>query len=244
MAAAADCRTLRLPPLEAHGPKGTAGMCPSPAQAAYGPDWLEFQPGSPIRSYYTDLPRTQTDDLISDFSHRVLTQQPLRVAGAYATDVLKLFMPVRRTGAGDTPLWRWQFQTHYQYFSPHASPQVVGGAVARYGGGSPAVWRPGASFLRAYQLHGGYTPGPLFALAALAGLAGAVAALVRRRAGPAVRQPALACFLMFTAAVAVLLVSDVFEFSWRYQLPALVTLIPAGALGITAIRPARTARQD
>jgi hypothetical protein len=30
----------------------------------------------------------------------------------------------------------------------------------------------------------------------------------------------------------VLLVSDTFEFSWRYQLPALVTLVPAGALGI------------
>ena len=29
--------------------------------------------------------------------------------------------------------------------------------------------------------------------------------------------------------------SDLFEFSWRYQLPALVTLPPAGALGITII---------
>jgi hypothetical protein len=88
-------------------------------------------------------------------------------------------------------------------------------------------------FLRAYQLHGGYTPGPLFALAALAGLVGALAALVRRRAGQAIRQPALACLLLFASAAAVLLVSDFFEFSWRYQLPALVTLIPAGALGST-----------
>jgi hypothetical protein len=29
--------------------------------------------------------------------------------------------------------------------------------------------------------------------------------------------------------------SDVFQFSWRYQLPALVTLPPAGALGIAAL---------
>ena len=43
---------------------------------------------------------------------------------------------------------------------------------------------------------------------------------------------ALACLLLFTAGVSVTLVSDVFEFSWRYQLPALVTLAPAGALGI------------
>jgi hypothetical protein len=35
--------------------------------------------------------------------------------------------------------------------------------------------------------------------------------------------------------VSLLLVSDLFVFSWRYQLPALVTLVPAGALGISAI---------
>ncbi len=29
------------------------------------------------------------------------------------------------------------------------------------------------------------------------------------------------------------LVSDLFVFSWRYQLPALVTLVPAGALGLS-----------
>jgi hypothetical protein len=36
-------------------------------------------------------------------------------------------------------------------------------------------------------------------------------------------------------AVAVLLMSDLFEFSWRYQLPALITLPPAGAFGIAAM---------
>ena len=32
------------------------------------------------------------------------------------------------------------------------------------------------------------------------------------------------------SGAAVLVMSDLFEFSWRYQLPALVTLVPAGAL--------------
>jgi hypothetical protein len=40
---------------------------------------------------------------------------------------------------------------------------------------------------------------------------------------------------MFTSAAAVLLVSDAFEFSWRYQLPALITLPPAAALALTAL---------
>jgi hypothetical protein len=43
--------------------------------------------------------------------------------------------------------------------------------------------------------------------------------------------------------VSVLLVSDLFEFSWRYQLPALVTLVPAGALGVTVLLRAASARR-
>ena len=53
----------------------------------------------------------------------------------------------------------------------------------------------------------------------------------------------MACFLFFATAIAVLLTSDLFEFSWRYQLPALVTLPPAGALGIAVILAAVGARR-
>jgi hypothetical protein len=35
--------------------------------------------------------------------------------------------------------------------------------------------------------------------------------------------------------VAVLLGADLYEFSWRYQLPALITLPVAAALGVTAV---------
>jgi len=227
MAAAADCATLRLPSAE-------RGLCPSRAQQAMGLDWLEFGAGSPVAPYYANLPRDETDRLIIDFNHRVLTQQPLRVLGAYTHDALKLFMLTRTTGAGDTPISRWQFQPAYPYFDPHASRQIVGAATARFGGGAPAVWRPGAGFLRGYQLDGGYTPGLLFAVLTVASLAGS-AALLRRRADPAIRQLALACLLLFTSAAGVMLASDFFEFSWRYQLPALVTLAPSGALGIAVI---------
>ena len=60
---------------------------------------------------------------------------------------------------------------------------------------------------------------------------------------PVTRQLALACLLLFLSGVSVILVSDLFEFSWRYQLPALVTLVPGGALGIAVIiRSVRTRR--
>jgi hypothetical protein len=236
MAGAADCGTLRLPPDE-------RGMCPDGAQRAMGPDWLEYGPGSPIRPYYDNLPRAETDRLISDFNHRVLVQQPQRVAGAYLRDVVKPFALTRDGSPGDTPISRWQFQVSYPYFPPHASAAVVDTATARYGGGSPAVWHPVAAFLRSYQLRGGYTPGPLLLLFTVAGLVGSVAGL-RRKAAPAIRQAGLACLLLFTAGAALLLVSDLFEFSWRYQLLALVTLAPAGAAGISVLLRAVRERAD
>ena len=111
MAAAADCATLRLTPAE-------QGMCPTRAQQAKGPDSLEFDQYAPIRPYYNGLPRDTVDNLIVDFNYRVLTQQPLRVIGAYARDVVRLFALTRDGSPGVTAISRWQFQTAYPYFPP------------------------------------------------------------------------------------------------------------------------------
>ncbi len=43
--------------------------------------------------------------------------------------------------------------------------------------------------------------------------------------------------------MAVLLGADLYEFSWRYQLPALVTLPVAGAFGATAVASSIRARR-
>jgi hypothetical protein len=240
MAAAADCATLRLPAAE-------RAMCPTPAQQARGPDWLEYDPGSPIRPYYRNPSRATTDAQITDFNHKVLGQQPLRVLAAYGTDVAKLFTVNHTTGAGDTPVYRWQFQTRYPYFPPWTAAGKIDRVTARYGGGKPAVWHPVAGFLRAYQLGGGYTPGALYALLTAGGLLGSGLLLLRRRtarsgdssSGPepdsGARHLALACLLFTASGTFILLVSDVFQFSWRYQLPALVTLVPGGALGFAAV---------
>jgi hypothetical protein len=227
MAAAADCPALKLPAAE-------RGLCPSPAQQAEGPDWLEYNQGSPVRAYYNRPDRAATDAQLSNFNHQVLTQQPLRVLRAYGRDVLKLYAVSRTTSPGDTPIWRWQFKTYYPYYPPHAGPAQVRAWINRWGGGAPAVWSPVASFLRSYQLDGGYAPGPLLALFTVTGLAGSLA-VARRRLDPARRQTALACLLFFASAAGLLLVSDLFEFSWRYQLPALVTLVPAGVLGLSVL---------
>jgi hypothetical protein len=226
-AAAVDCATIKLPADE-------RGLCPDPAQQARGNDWLEYATYAPVQHYYDTLPRGEVNSLVTNFSHRVLTQQPLRVLHAYVHDVLKVYAVDRVSLPGDPPVSRWQFQTKFPYFSSHATPAIVKAAVERFGGGLPAVWRPVAAFLRSYQLDGGYTPGPVLLLCTLTGLIGSAFAL-RRRLPWATRGPALACLLFFASAVLVTLVSDAFVFSWRYMLPLLVTLVPAGALGISVI---------
>ena len=57
-----------------------------------------------------------------------------------------------------------------------------------------------------------------------------MAGALRRRTG--LRVP---CLLVTLAAVVLLVSSDAFEFSWRYQLPAVVLLPLAGMLGVTAL---------
>src|SRR6202035_5775685 len=103
--------------------------------------------------------------------------------------------------------------------------------AAAGGGGKARVRRPLAVGLRFYQLHGGYTPGPVLLLGLLLGLGGIFT--FGRRRDPA--NLSLACLLITGSAVAVLLGADLYEFSWRYQLPALVTLPIAGAFGATAV---------
>jgi hypothetical protein len=132
-------------------------------------------------------------------------------------------------------------------------------------GGDLVAVKPIATVLRDYQLGGGYTPGPLYAAGLVAGLLGALSGLARRRPPTAAHEEltaahgeltaahgeltaahgelAAACLLVTLSAFVLLLSSDAYEFSWRYQLPAVVMLPVAGALGLTAlavrVRPTR-----
>jgi hypothetical protein len=223
VAAAADCATLRVPAAE-------RAVCPSPRVAASsGVDGLVNNPDSP--AYTAPLPAgIGHADATKRFSYAVLEQQPLRVAGAIAKDAVKLFALTRDTAPGDTPVWRWQFQTTYPTFPPTITLPSASALFRSTGGGAAVAVPPLAAFLRGYQLHGGYTPGPYLLLSLLAGVAGAVAG--RRRNATV----ALACLLITGAGTAVLLGADFYEFSWRYQLPALVTLPAAGALGASVLQ--------
>jgi hypothetical protein len=251
LAAAADCATLNLP-------ADVRPLCPTPAEQAHGPDWLEHTALSPLHSAPIPAGANRTA-LVAELGKAVEHQQPLRVVAAVARDSVRLFALTREPAESVTPISRWQFQTTYPTFPPWVTlgrgHVIIVGVqdqtftafsfhkLSRSYGGPAQVDRPVAAFLRSYQLGGGYTPGPLLALFALAGAVGSALALLRRARTPRGRQLALGCLLFTATAVTLLLVPDVLEFSWRYQLPALVTLPPAGVLGFGAVLSACRARQ-
>jgi hypothetical protein len=237
---AADCATLKIPADE-------RPLCPTPAQqATFGVDGLVNSPYSPRVLYSPIILRpgqptqlVNTLPLQKALAYSVIKQQPLRVVGDIAKDSIKIFALTRDTVEGDTPISRWQFQTSYPYYRPGITPYGYNSAnkvFKKTGGGTAGIYLPADTLLRDYQLHGGYTPGPLLLLALLAGIAGIFTWRPRRDpSGPGPQGQALACLLITVSAVAVLLGADLYEFSWRYQLPALITLPIAGALGATAI---------
>src|SRR5205823_8237804 len=224
-------------------------LCPSPSlSATLGVDGLVNAPESPRVTYE---PVNIQLGLVIDtnawqkaLAYSVLRQQPMRVAGDIARDSVKIFALTRNTEQGDTQISRWQFQFGYPYYPPGLTRHGYNSAnkvFARAGGGGHARvhWKADIA-LRYYQLHGGYTPGPVFLFGLLAGIGGIFTFRRRRDCGPA-----LACRLITGCTVAVLLGADLYEFSWRYQLPALVTLPVAGAIGVTAlVRVVRARRQN
>lgn len=255
MASAADCATLRLPNIE-------RPLCPTRAQQAKGPDWLDHSVTSPLRTFDTTLPYNLLNvqgQLVANFNRAVERQQPTRVIAGILGDSVKLFAIDRYTSPGDTPIVRWQFQRKFPTAQYGPWIKVRHNAIwLKLGtmqastsvklnpayGGAPQVDKPIATFLRWYQTHGGYTPGPLYLLSVIVGLAGSVLAFMRRPRALAARPVALACLLFYATGVIVLGVSDLFEFTWRYQIPAIVTLPAAGALGLGAlIRAARKPRE-
>jgi hypothetical protein len=278
LAVSAGCATLTLT-------AGARAICPTPAQQALGPDWLEHSGQSPLTSNPLP-PGSKYGPAIADLDSAVLGQQPLRVLASIARDSVRLFALTRDQAPGTTPIGRWQFQDGYPEYPPWVSVCTPGAYVpvtcmtaqqtvqkrvapvsdllVRPGGpivigvqrqlfgmfhaktlkpsycGPAQVDRPIAEFLRSYQLDGGYTPGPLLALCTLAGLAGSLV-LLRRRLSGRTRELGLACLLFTGTAIFALLAPDVYEFSWRYELPATVTLVPAGVLGAMTLLSLRGA---
>ncbi|HWC81980.1 MAG TPA: glycosyltransferase [Pseudonocardiaceae bacterium] len=225
-----DCHTLKVPDY-------LAQMCPvEPIDQRLGVDdyaHLEFTAWPAYVPPGMNVPQME-----HQFAMAVIKQQPVRVAKGVLADFAKGFAPGKSdtTATALVPVTRWQFQLSYPVW---IDPQTAWRYSETYSDSAPAVNVELAKALRFYQLHGGYTQGPLLAGFAVLGLVGGLG-LVRRRSG--IRSVTL---LTTTLGLVVLFGSAAFEFSWRYQLPGLVLLPLGGVLGLTALigpltRPAPT----
>ncbi len=168
-------------------------------------------------------PRGMThDQSLRDFGMRVIRQQPLDVLAAVATDMAKMFWPTRAQFSNDVDVGRWQFQEEYPAYGHYL--EVLAAFDAR-----PEVSDGLAAALRRYQLSVGYTPGPVLLTWLLVGVAAGIGV------GAAGRSPLRSACLLWAATGAILaILPALYEFSWRYMLPALVTMPVAGALGVAA----------
>ncbi len=201
-------------------------VCPvEPPGHRFGVDYYVHDPASPAMSVLLPTGQSMAATQAS-FARTVFANQPLDLAAAILTDFVKGFRPVRVDDVNDVPVERWFFQTSYPYFG---AQDRVDARALQFGGVAIGVNRPLAALLRGYQLTVGYTPGPLLALGLLAGLLGGFGIGNARRSG--IRAASL---LVSGLGVTVLMTAAAFEFSWRYQLPGLVLLPIAGALGVTA----------
>lgn len=220
----ADCKGLSLPTYE-------RVLCPAqPVGKRLTVEQYSWSPRSPIYHMHVPLamrtpgePWRARSQIAGDFAKRVILHQPVTYARTMAADFLRGFAPTRTTENGEVSVSRWMFQLHYPVYS--SSLKVLANHGER-----PEVNHTLAAFLRRYQ-RVGYTPGPLLGLALIAGLLGALGVGRARRSG-------LRCAcLLFSGATLVVLVTAVAvnQFSWRYQLPQLILLPPAGALGLTAL---------
>ncbi|WP_308282911.1 glycosyltransferase family 2 protein [Pseudonocardia nigra] len=219
-ATVADCD--RLPLTEAQ-----RQLCPAERLGErLGVDHYVHDLASPAHTAVPE-PEGTIADLQRAFARTVLLHQPFDVAGAVLADFGKGFAWTRSTSPDDVPVDRWHFHTVPVLY---ASPELASAVALRFGGTELSVDPDLAWVLRAYQFHGGHTPGPLLAAALVLGLAGAAGLGRARRSG--LRA---ACLLTAGAGITVLLTSAAFEFSWRYQLPGLVLLPLTGALGLTAL---------
>ena len=216
----ADCAGLDLPEYQ-------VALCPTvPREVRPGPGMYVHASTSPIADYEPPAGMNR-GAVIKDFALRVIRHQPLDYLRAVASDFTWGFVWEKANKPGNpAPVERWQFQVAFPTFLSDTA-----GFMRQYDDERPSVNLGPARFLRAYQLTVGYTRGPVVLAALVAGMLGALGVGRARRSGLQA-----ACLLWTLVPVGLLLVpAAVFEFTWRYQLPGVVLLPIAGALGVTAM---------
>lgn len=231
VAASVNCTRLSLPSYE-------RPLCPPPGV-------VEPRGGSLIQGYslgttsplvtYRPPDGETIRQVLNDFVMRAVRQQPFAVASSVGATMMRPFLSWGRDHRrGELPVERWQFRTEFPLYFTTISLSLF----QRWEGHPPTINRPLAHVLRDYQLYGGFTPGPVLLACVIIALAAGLGIGRARRSGQR-----LACLLWLAVGLGLLLSASLYQFSWRYQLPTLVTIPPAAALGLSALTSPRAARE-
>ncbi len=232
VAVIADCSKLSLPRYErVLCPAEPLGERLSHSRYMWGDNSPRYDVVAP--------PGMTREQVVRDFSKRVIKAQPFAYMRSILVDFMRGFAPARETLPGEAVGKRggtraefWRFKPKYPLYRSKTR------AVVRAHGGNRPVAEPSlARFLVAYQRVAN-TPGPLLFGALLAALMAALG--IGRARSSGLRT---AAFAFAVVAVTVLLAASVHTFSWRYQLPQLVLLPPAAAIAFTAFTGSRSPAQ-
>ncbi len=210
-----------LPPAQRPGPNFYMWAGASPAHHLQRTMYDESGgtvSGGPLRS--------EVSSILQSFADQVILHQPIDYARVILGDLWEYSLPGHPYFARGEAVHMWQFSWQLRPF-PRGR---VGRQMYRVGG-VPRPVRPEADWLTSYQRYV-YTPGPLFVLALLLGLLGAVAGAAR--AGSRSLRPEALLFAL-TGFSLVFMAAATSMFDYRYLLPSIALLPAAGALGLHAL---------
>ncbi|HEX2191663.1 MAG TPA: glycosyltransferase family 39 protein [Acidimicrobiales bacterium] len=248
----ADCSRFPVPPEERY-------LCDDrPPGQREGSDWYVWSPESPMRRESVP-PGTDRNEVAGSFARRAIRYHTKDYLNLVADDLLRYFSPGRHTGPTDNPVQSWQFQTSYdperwKRLYPPEDPYVHQwtwpGTAAYY---NTTLARHGFDFEKVRpRFHAGlgralheyqervYTPGPLLGLFAALGLLAGIG-----RLPPALRRLRWSAALFGTSALLILVTAaTTTTFDYRYLLPTLPLLAPAGALGASLLSERLRLREE
>ena len=240
----ADCRRLPVPPEERY-------LCDDrPPEEREGSDWYVWSPESPLRRKDVPPPGTDRNELAGSFARRAIRHQPGDYLELVVSDLARYFGPGRYTGRTGFSVQSWQFRTSHdpEPWTPEHPPAdpyvyhwtwpgratVYNTTLARHGFDLERVrprLHPGiAEALHEYQRYV-YTPGPVLGLFTALGLLAGVAPLA-----PGLRRLRWAAALFASSGLLIVLAAaTTATLDYRYLVPTLPLLGPAGALGATLL---------